>query len=200
MRDAKPPQRGKEKLRKMVWTGNIARRYRRWCHRRGFGVHSPFAYRFVRDIIRTPAHYYAVVRFRRHVAPLPLVYRKEYALLFRLVARMAPEHIMLAGSVEMQLPPLLYLADSRAIFSHQLTDCQAHTLTILSSTDLRRTVPHGLLADGNILVIRELTDYPQALGLMLEMLKGGWVFHDSRMAILVSNSAERLNLLEVKML
>lgn len=184
----------------MGWPGNIARGYKRWRHRRGFGVHSPFAYRFVRDIISTPAHYYAVVRFRRHVAPLPPFYRKEYALLFRLVARLAPEHIMLAGSVETQLPPLLHLADSRATLRHQLADCPANTLTILSSTDLRRTVPHGLLADGNILVIRELSDYPQALPSMLELMKGGWVFHDSRMAILVSNSAERLNLLEVKML
>lgn len=33
-------------------------RYKRWRHTRGFGIHSPFAYRVVCDIISQPYHFY----------------------------------------------------------------------------------------------------------------------------------------------
>lgn len=37
--------------------GSIAEAYKRWRHTRGYGVHSPFAYTVVREVIRPGRHY-----------------------------------------------------------------------------------------------------------------------------------------------
>ena len=181
---------------------SIARGYNRWRHRRGFGVHSPFAYRMVRDVLTSRGHYYAVVRFRRDTAGLPRKTIKEYAVLFRLVARLAPRRINLAGSVEMQLYPVLRLADSRVLIAEG-TGGYSHcdrVLTILSASDIRHTLPDGILRSGNMLVIRNLKEQPTALETVLGAVTGGWVFADSRTAIIVSDSDEPLNMVDVTIL
>lgn len=37
----------------------ISRSYKRWRHGRGFGIHSPFAYTFITEVLRQPYAYYA---------------------------------------------------------------------------------------------------------------------------------------------
>lgn len=36
---------------------NISRAYKRWRHGRGFGVHSPFAFRFITEVLNLPGYY-----------------------------------------------------------------------------------------------------------------------------------------------
>ena len=37
----------------------LTRRFKRWRHGRGFGIHSPFAYSFVKETLRQKLPYYA---------------------------------------------------------------------------------------------------------------------------------------------
>lgn len=60
--------------------GNIFEAYRRWRHRRGYGVHSPLAYRLVTEVITDLPRQYKYYDQSSHRG-------KEYRLLYRLAAR-----------------------------------------------------------------------------------------------------------------
>lgn len=75
---------------------SLAARYKRWRHGRGFGVHSPYAYRMVTDVLRLPRTYayydYAeIARARvRLEAPISLA---EALLIYRLAVEFAPSEV-----------------------------------------------------------------------------------------------------------
>lgn len=62
---------------------NLKKRYCRWRHRRGFGIHSPFAYRLIREALypsRGYAYYHEMAPALQMTAPLlpcnpPLIFR-----------------------------------------------------------------------------------------------------------------------------
>lgn len=64
----------------------VAEAYKRWRHTRGYGVHSPFAFRMVGRVIRMPRGY----RYYRESAPDALnnMERRYARLLLRLVAEL----------------------------------------------------------------------------------------------------------------
>lgn len=60
---------------------------KRLPHRKGYGVHSPFAYNFLRDVVYERSHYYAYEDIERHLEGnwwQRLCQRKRERLLFRL--------------------------------------------------------------------------------------------------------------------
>ena len=60
---------------------------RRFRHRKGYGVHSPYAYNFLRDVIYESNHYYAYDEIEKKVKGncwQRMVMRKRERLLFRL--------------------------------------------------------------------------------------------------------------------
>lgn len=60
---------------------------RRFRHRKGYGVHSPFAYTFLRDVIYEGNHYYAYADIEKELTGncwKRMVMRKHKRLLFRL--------------------------------------------------------------------------------------------------------------------
>lgn len=71
-----------------------------WLSRRrralGFGVHSPFAYRLIKETIGERCEYYAYEEFRGKA-------RKDFwwmALVLRFVSRFQPSHLVLFGATE----------------------------------------------------------------------------------------------------
>lgn len=90
--------------------------YKRWRHRRGFGIHSPFAYKVVKDVIDQPCAFYgyqdieeALEHTRR-----PAELRKFARLLLRLSAFLRPEKICMSRSAPDLLSLALRLGYSRA--------------------------------------------------------------------------------------
>lgn len=170
-------------------------------HRLGIGVHSPFAYRVVSDVIYGKGYYYSVLNFRRLTMGFPKRLKREYELIFRLIARLAPEGVRLAGSVEPQIELLVRMADMRPMMARGMGGyTNSHrVLTICESADLMNGLPENILKSGNILIVRRLKDAPQVASLVEETIKGGWIFGDNKMMIVVSNSDEPLNIIDVKM-
>lgn len=82
---------------------NMVRRPLRWLHRfrhrRGYGIHSPFAYNFVANVIYERGAYYAYPALRRQflAAPAPLLREKDYRLLFRLANHRHPRLCAVLG-------------------------------------------------------------------------------------------------------
>lgn len=86
-------------------------RFRRYCtawvryrHSRGFGIHSPSAYRFVTQVLGERLPYYAYDDLRRLRKALlnsgeqSLISNHDARLLFRIVNHFAPQHILVVGA------------------------------------------------------------------------------------------------------
>ena len=181
---------------------DLVRKYRLLRHRYGHGVHSPFAYRLVRDVVYGRGIYYTVKVFRRLTDGFPKGLKREYQLLFRLVARLGPAEARIADSIEPQMDLLVRLADGRTVMAHGLGGYhrQGNVLSICEAADLYGgRVPEGILSDGNILWIRELQMAPEVLEAAIGAMPGGWVLYDKRHALLIANKENPLNKIPVKL-
>ncbi len=170
-------------------------------HRLGIGVHSPFAYRVVRDVIYGKGYYYTVLRMRRLTAGYPKRTRRAYEVMFRLIARLAPEGVRISDGVEPQVEELVRMADMRPVMGRGLGGYRhgLHVLSICDATDLRQSIPEGMLQGGNMAVVRGMQYVPGTFERLRGAMRGGWLFADRRMAIAVSDDSEPLNVIEVKM-
>lgn len=73
----------------------LSRIYKRWRHTRGYGVHSPFAYMIVKEVIK-PSRRYAWYAYEDMETLLPSGdsrLRKEARMFFRLLAILRPSSI-----------------------------------------------------------------------------------------------------------
>lgn len=85
---------------------------RRIKHRRGFGVHSPFAYAIITEVIEEKLPYYAYSSMQRRYdkkSPVPF---KVVCLLFRLANRFSCRNIAILGDEQYARMPLIEV-DSR---------------------------------------------------------------------------------------
>lgn len=180
---------------------SLIRWYKLRRHRIGVGVHSPFAYRVVRDVIYGKGHYYAVGRMSRLTMRYPKRLRRTYEVMFRLIARLAPDGIRLSDSMEPQLELLVRMADMRPVMGRGLGGYHdgKRILTVCEALDLRKGLPGNMLRSGNMAVVRNLHDVAGILDTLKETMEGGWIFFDRRMAILVSDREVPLYETELKM-
>lgn len=72
----------------------IARRYKWLRHGRGFGVHSPWAYRIIMDVLREKAQYYPYPAINRNFGDRARVARA----LFRLMVFLRPARVYCSGN------------------------------------------------------------------------------------------------------
>ena len=72
--------------------------YKRLRHSRGFGIHSPWAYRFVTEAIR-PHRGYAYYAYRSAIMRRPLAVNPR--LLFRVILHLRPKSVTIAAPTEM---------------------------------------------------------------------------------------------------
>lgn len=89
----------------------LSRWYKSWRHGHGFGVHSPFAYRMVREVLRPPRGYAYYDESR-----LP---HAELRLLYRILADMRPAAVTIAAGSQ---AALLHDFVKAALPSARITD------------------------------------------------------------------------------
>lgn len=75
----------------------------------GFGVHSPFAYRFIREVISQPCHYYSypLIDALAHKAGAD---KRLFRALFRVAVNTLPAGIEVRGDVTEEVNEVLLLA------------------------------------------------------------------------------------------
>ena len=75
--------------------------YLRWRHSRGFGVHSPFAYRFVTDVLRPGQYGYYAYHEADRLVTMPKYAawsrRKEIYFLIRLFLFLGTKRVVISG-------------------------------------------------------------------------------------------------------
>ena len=93
----------------MAWKRYLTS-WSRYRHSSGFGIHSPFAYRFVRHVWRQPLSYYAYEGIHQLIASIKsettrkqrreigLIDEREARLLFRLANFFNPQHMLQVGA------------------------------------------------------------------------------------------------------
>lgn len=98
----------------------LSRWYKRWRHGHGYGVHSPFAYRMVREVLRPPNSY---AYYAENDLP-----HAELRLLYRLLVDLKPETVTIAAeSMAGHLQRLV----SMAVPSARITDCGTPDMLIV---------------------------------------------------------------------
>lgn len=89
------------------------RRVKKAWRSRGFGIHSPFAFRFISRVLRERGEYYAYGELRR-LAGSQRRFR-ELSLLFRLVCHFRPAAVRVVGEPDEGMRGAVRLADSGAV-------------------------------------------------------------------------------------
>lgn len=176
--------------------------FKRRRHRAGHGVHSPFAYRVIKDVIvGGGGEYYTEWRFRRMRREFPRRVLRRYKMLFRIIARLNPKSIRLAGGVEPQVELVVRMANTRIFMAQGLGGYMAdrRVLTVCDVFDLRRELPPGILNTGNIVIVRNLQQEPTVLPRLIEAMPGGWIFLDAKAALCISDAQHPLETIHVKM-
>ncbi len=144
---------------------HIFRPANRIRHSRGFGIHSPFAFRFVTEVLCQPLPYYGYAAIGRD---------RRLRLLFRLMAEFRPRHVLLLSSSSEALRKTVATASPHASISTKSDgrqpdlivaddlDCEpadylpmvgqgSHALVLnaskASAKAIRKQLKHGMLFD-----------------------------------------------------
>ena len=138
--------------------------WKRFCRSHGFGIHSPFAYNFVVDVIRQRHPYYAydvLEQMRRQIAPDKpkgeLMTLKNAKLLFRIANHFNPRHILQIGSSYGLSAAATLLPDRRSRLWLHEPDSERHTT--LNTT--LHPFAHRIIFDDSIVNIT--TNYSAAI-------------------------------------
>ena len=103
-------------------TLNPLRMYRRWRHGRGFGVHSPFAYHFITEVLRQPLPYYSYAR----------IGGRTERTIFRIAAFLGPATVAVAAprqvreAIELAVPRARIIAPGEGAADLLVVDAEMH--------------------------------------------------------------------------
>lgn len=180
----------------------IADSYKRWRHGRGFGVHSPFAYRFVNDIVRTRRGYgyYAGPELEYLLKGRPRRDRQFWRMVFRIGARLNLKSLYLPHDAPALPAEVLKKAMPRLHTLRRLPHLLPGGLLIIAdATQMAEELAVTLKRPDTCLIIRKLKSNPAALANAIAEMTGGWTFEAPDTAILVSSNETGLNRLTINL-
>lgn len=148
-------------------TGNILVWLIRFRHRQGYGVHSPFAFRFLQDVVYETSPYYAFGELDSRLSwNQRLRQRRGLRLLFRLANYVQPRRLLLPHSSELEA---LYLqAGCRRAHPCRQAAMPDHTLCYLKHPDPSVL---GMLDRDSVLVLDDLHRHRQWFQSMKAVVK-----------------------------
>lgn len=86
--------------------------WQRLRHSRGFGIHSPYAFRFITEVLHQPCRYYAYDSL-----PDDILNEHEWKLLVRLLVHFRPRTVSLGPGVPSRVGRFLRKVAPRVVFS-----------------------------------------------------------------------------------
>ena len=167
---------------------------------KGFGIHSPSAFKFVTEIVHSQYAYYAYTELIDHVPPGrnagSLIH--DALLLHRIAAYMIPEQFLIAGHRNGVLTEAVTKANSTTDVIHKPVATQRKSLVFASHGDFSRTeLERYLTTEGNILILRgcKRCDILNLAG----RLQTGIILIDSDIAIILVSEKMQLCVYDVRL-
>lgn len=150
----------------------VLKSFNSWKHKRGFGIHSPFAYRFVTEVLCQRWHYYAYIILGRD---------ENLRLIHRLAVDFQPEKFYIVASDKNKWAKPITMATSKAM----PTDTpKAGTLLVAEWPYMTHRTIKALKAGANAMIMNASDD---ALERIAAVLKHGMCFYNNHGTIVVAN-------------
>lgn len=174
----------------MRWWHNLTR----WRSNHGYGVHSPFAFRFITTVVRPgPYAYYAYPRLDAAAGKD----RYQARLLFRILCYFNAPHIIMAGNNPDWVNEAVRLADSRTQI-HDIAPGQSAEISWTrqplfivgaGSETLKQPILKLILSaidSGMTAIVRDLPQNAGIIDIISASMKHGMIFYDYHTAVVAS--------------
>lgn len=163
---------------------SVIARYIRWRHARGFGVHSPFAFRIVQEVLTNPYGFYAfhdidiTLEKERHPRPL----QRKARMILRLANLIRPENVYLQPHIHPAFGTAIRAAVPRAHISRKINDATTADFIVTSEDYTDNPSLHKAINSvGKTVVL--LNQPKQSILSLRKDFKIGLILYDLRDAI-----------------
>lgn len=153
----------------------------RWRHRSGFGVHSPFAFRVVNEMIRSSYPYYATSKLRLLLRQENLRGMEgEYRLIFRIMARTGTRHALIAADAPNALERALRMACGNCVvYRGSSGHCDSPLFVYDADASIADSdIMEALRRDGSCALLRGCT--PERMAMLARFHQDGLLLRNRR--------------------
>lgn len=171
---------------------SLGKLFTRYRHRKGFGIHSPFAFSLIGDIAGAPGHYYGDETLRERIGNRRGRERRTAWLLNRIVARLDPAVTWIMAELPDSLTTAIRIARTdreplrcvpKPLPDRLMTVAKADTL--LSQPEL---ISKLVEVSGAIFFITgEKKSIEEVAGILRVQMPGGWGLIDTHVALFISS-------------
>ena len=161
--------------------------YKRWRHSKGYGVHSPYAFRMVKDVVRPGNYGYygydlidAVLGSKNSSPELKL---KELRLLLRLLVFLHSKRLLAIGPLTQGMLAVAHGAGVEAETFRQSSDLQKDDLVIISNIKTTSEALKKSLGDKTPIIA--ISPSPEIRNFMMQPLSHGLLLTGSDIMILI---------------
>ena len=138
----------------------FAQWYKRLRHSKGFGIHSPFAFMLVNEIINCRCRYYGYDDIEPYIDLMKGRKQRRLArLLIRLAGRISFKKFVIVGEADEVLIKAVEIADSRVAIEKGLDGQLSSSLVYVAELcDVSKGLSASMQVDGNVFVFGGLCD------------------------------------------
>lgn len=167
--------------------------FQRRRHRKGFGIHSPFAFTLIADVVGYPGHYYGDEKLRELVGNRRGTRRRRAWLLHRLVARLDPSAVVFPGEAPSELIQAVRIARTDREPLTVLPEDELRDLMVVADTSFllshSSVLSKILTTPGCSLMAIGDEDTIERLSLRASVdMPGGWAIVDKTTALFIVSS------------
>lgn len=166
---------------------SFAQWYKRLRHSKGFGIHSPFAFMLVNEVINCRCRYYGYDDIEPYIDLMKGSKQRRLArLLIRLVGRISFNKFVIVGEIDDVLIKAVEIADSRVEIERGVEEVLSLSLIYVAGLcDADEELSASMQVDGNVFVFDGLCDSElrKQYEYLVSECRHGVVFEDRDMSI-----------------
>lgn len=173
---------------------SLLKSLRRRRHRKGFGIHSPFAFTLIADVVGYPGHYYGDDLLRDQIGNRRGTLPRRAWLLHRIVARLDPSAVVFPAQTPQELVRAVRIARTDREPLTTFPEEEQSDLMVVADTDYlfahSSVLSRILTTPGYILMAMGDEDSIERLSLRASVdMPGGWALVDRTTALFIVSAS-----------